>query len=170
MTDRGSYLEYDGRPAVRFERTYPHPIERVWRAVSEPGEMAHWFPARVSHDSRAGGPITFSGDPYADDLAATVLVWEPPHRFAFGWGADEVHLTLEETAEGCRLVLVDVLEERAAAARNAAGWHACLDQLDLAVAGTPGAGPHSAEANPWQPTYDAYVAAGLPSGAALPGY
>src|SRR6185436_4407027 len=28
MTDLGSYVELDGRPAVRFERTFPHPVER----------------------------------------------------------------------------------------------------------------------------------------------
>ncbi len=30
-TDDGTYLEVDGRPAVRFERIYHQPIDRVWR-------------------------------------------------------------------------------------------------------------------------------------------
>jgi uncharacterized protein YndB with AHSA1/START domain len=33
--DLGSYLEYDGRPAVRFQRTYTHTIDRVWAAVTD---------------------------------------------------------------------------------------------------------------------------------------
>jgi hypothetical protein len=28
----GTYVERDGRPAVRLLRTYPHPIDRVWAA------------------------------------------------------------------------------------------------------------------------------------------
>ncbi|MGH3693962.1 MAG: SRPBCC domain-containing protein [Pseudonocardiaceae bacterium] len=50
--DRGTYLEHDGRPAVRFQRTYPHPIERVWAAVTEPDELSHWFPCAVQIEPR----------------------------------------------------------------------------------------------------------------------
>ena len=31
LTVYGTYETYDGKPAVRFERVYPHPVERVWR-------------------------------------------------------------------------------------------------------------------------------------------
>jgi uncharacterized protein YndB with AHSA1/START domain len=34
-------------PAVRLERRLPHPVERVWRAVNEPSELAQWFVAPV---------------------------------------------------------------------------------------------------------------------------
>ena len=27
------FLTLDGRPTVRVERRYPHPIDKVWRAV-----------------------------------------------------------------------------------------------------------------------------------------
>ena len=33
----------DGRPALRFERRLKHSVERVWRAVTEPAELARWF-------------------------------------------------------------------------------------------------------------------------------
>lgn len=33
----------DGRPAVRFSRTYDHPIDRVWQFVTDVDELAHWF-------------------------------------------------------------------------------------------------------------------------------
>ena len=65
-TDLGSYVEHEGRPAVRFVRTYPHPVERVWRAVSDPAELAHWFPSAVTVEPREGGRITFSDDPYTE--------------------------------------------------------------------------------------------------------
>jgi uncharacterized protein YndB with AHSA1/START domain len=168
VTDKGTQIELDGRPAVRFERTYPHGIDRVWRAVTDPDEMPHWFPSRVDYEPRVGAPVTFSGDPYAEEVTGSVLAWEPPRRFAFTWGEDEVHLSLDEVDGGCRFVLVDVLGDPEAAARNAAGWHVCLDQLAQSVSGTPGDGPHAETALPWQPLYDGYVAAGLPHGAALP--
>ena len=50
--DRGTYLEYDGRPAVRFQRSYPYPLQRLWAAVTEPDELKHWFPFRVSMQPR----------------------------------------------------------------------------------------------------------------------
>ena len=30
------FLTLDGRPTVRVERSYPHPIDKVWRAVTSP--------------------------------------------------------------------------------------------------------------------------------------
>ena len=170
MTDHGTYVVRDGRPAVRFERTYPHPIERVWQAVTDPTELTYWFPSpEVSYDARVGGRIELGGDPNIDSSEATVLAWDPPHRFAFQWGPDELHFTLESTADGCRFELVNVLSEQNTAARNAAGWEVCLAELGKLIAGTPGSGPQSEDTLPFDPLYDAYVAAGVPSGAAIPG-
>jgi hypothetical protein len=66
-------------------------------------------------------------------------------------------------------VLVNVLAHKPEAARNAAGWTVCLAELDKRLAGISSAGPHSQDTLPWQDTYDAHVAAGLPSGAPIPG-
>ena len=60
MTDRGTFVDFDGRPGVRFERTYPHPPERVWAAITEPGELAPWFPTAGSLEPRFGGAVTFT--------------------------------------------------------------------------------------------------------------
>ncbi len=168
--DLGSHIEFDGRPAVRFERLYPHPIERVWRAVSEPGELAHWFPAAVTIAPASGGTVTFSGDPNLTDSTGQVLAYDPPRHLAFTWGGDELHLTLEPAgAAGTRLVLINVLADLDAAARNAAGWAVCLAELDLVLAGRPGDGPHGpAAAARWRPSYEAHLAAGLPGGAPVP--
>jgi uncharacterized protein YndB with AHSA1/START domain len=167
--DFGTYIEHDGRPAVRFVRTYPHSIDRVWAAVTNPDELRHWFPAEVVVDLRVGGIITFSGDPHADDQTGTVLACDPPRRLAFTWADDELHFELEPLGESaCRFTLINVLHERDTAARNGAGWHVCLAELGKVVAGDRADGPHSASATPWQPLYDAYVAAGVPSGAEIP--
>ena len=157
--DLGTYLDYDGRPAVRFERTYPHPIDQVWAAVSTPEGLAGWFPSKVDIEPRAGGVIAFSGDPNVDDSTGVVLAFDPLQRLAFTWGNDELYFALEPVGRSaCRLVLINVLGDRSSAARNAAGWSVCLAGLDQTMA----------ESLTWQDYYDAYVASGLPSGAPIP--
>lgn len=170
MSDRGTYIEHDGRPAVRFRRRYPHPIDRVWAAVSTPSELAVWFPSSVELEPREGGTMRFAGDPYAQDMTGTVLAYDPPRRLAFTWGGDELHLALETLGDGgTELTLVNVLEKRDTAARNAGGWHVCLMVLQRHLAGEATAGPHAESFEEWRPVYEAYVADGVPSGAAVPG-
>jgi uncharacterized protein YndB with AHSA1/START domain len=167
--ERGTYTERQRRPAVRFERTYPHPILRVWLAVSDPAELAHWFPSNADFEPQVGGTITFSGDPHADATTGTILAFEPPRHLAFTWSENELHFTLEPIDDGhCRLTLIDVLSARDAAARNAAGWSVCIGELDKLIAGVRADGPHSTTASPWQPLYDDYVASGIPHGAEIP--
>ncbi|MGH9121198.1 MAG: SRPBCC family protein [Acidimicrobiales bacterium] len=168
VPDVGTYLELDGRPAVRFERIYAHPLERVWEAVSTSSGLGHWFPGDVDFDL-GSGTVSFGGDPYTEGTEGRVLVWDPPRRLAFTWGDDELHFELEALdPRRCRFVLIDFLDECAAAARNATGWDVCLSELEKHVAGHPSGGPHGSGATPWQPLYDAYVARGLPSGAWIP--
>lgn len=169
MDDLGSYVEHDGRPAVRFERTYPHPVERVWAAITEPAELARWFPSAVELEPGEGGAVRFSGDPYSEGSTGVVLIWAPPHRLAFTWGPDELHLSVTDVGQGrTRLTLVNVLDDRSAAARNGSGWYVCLGELGKLLAGTGSRGPHSEDAEPWEPVYRAHVEAGLPSGAEVP--
>ncbi|MFB4299782.1 SRPBCC family protein [Actinomadura sp. NTSP31] len=167
ITNPGGYLELGGRPAVRFERIYDHPVDRVWRMVSDPAELARWFPSpEITIDLAVGGAITFSGDPNMPGATSTgrVIDLAPPRRLAFTWGGDELHFDLEPLAGGrTRFVLTNVLGARNAAARNAAGWDLCLSTLDAL------AEDRAAEPGEWKPKYDAYVAAGLPSGAEIPG-
>jgi uncharacterized protein YndB with AHSA1/START domain len=173
-TNAGSYLQLDdGRPAVRFERVYDHPIDRVWALVTEPAELAHWFPSpEITLDLTPGGVVTFSGDPNMPDAVATgrILEVEPPRLLAFTWGGDELRFELERLdAARTRFVLTHVLAAPNTAARNAAGWDLCLAALDSHAAGLPSGGPHSGPPADWQKIYDEYVAAGLPSGAPIPG-
>ncbi len=167
--DLGTYIQHEGRPAVRFERTYAHPIERVWAAVSDPAEMAHWFPFSVTIEARTGGAITFSGNPQAEEFAGVILAYEPPQRLAFTWGQDALYFDLEPLDDGhCRLTLINLLEDRTTAARTAAGWSGCLGELDKQIEGRRAAGPHGGAAEPWQGYYETYIAAGMPYGAEIP--
>ena len=132
MSEHGTYETIDGRPALRFERRLPHPAGLVWRALTEPGELAHWFPALVERELEPGGKMTFTfadgGLPPSDGHVHEV---EPPRLFAFSWGEEELRFELEELADGreCLLRFTHLLEQRDQAANNAAGWHVCLDRL-----------------------------------------
>lgn len=167
--DLGTYIDYQGKPAVRFERTYRYSIDRVWEAVTESDELARWFPSGVDHVAVVGGTITFHGDPYSNPDTGTILEFDPPTKFGFTWGPDELHLTLEDRGENRRLVLINVLSEANTAARNASGWTVCLAELDKALAGVQSGGPHSEAADAgFEGIMAKYVAAGMPSGAGIP--
>ena len=178
MTEHGTYATIDGRPALTFERTYPHPIDRVWRAVTEPSDLAHWFPAEVTVDLRPGGAISFTfpfdiPDMELDesDLRGEVLVVEPPHRFEFTWGDEELRIHLEPHDDGAatRLRFTNLLTQTDLAARTAAGWHVCLGQLgERLEGGSPGLpGPEETEEN--RRLFAEYAERGVPSGTPLPG-
>lgn len=170
MSPTGSYLEIDGRPALRFVREYDHPAERVFAMLTDPGELAHWFPARV--DSTAwttGAAITYTFEADGDGGDGEVLAHEPPHRVGFSWGGEQLWFDVETLRDDrTRLTFTHLMEERDAASRNAAGWDLCLDALDTAVTGTPGDAPGGRTPG-WEELYQAYVDAGVPSGAPIPG-
>ncbi|MFI5794453.1 SRPBCC family protein [Streptomyces sp. NPDC051677] len=160
----GTYLTLDdGRPAVRFTRTYGHPADRVWQLVTDPGELAHWFPSRVEIELRPGGTIRFSGDPNMPESTGRVLAVDAPRRLSYAWGGDELRFDLEAVpGDRTRLTLTDVLQSADTAARNAAGWEVCLTALDARADAAAG------ETGSWEAYYRAYVEAGFPHGAPVP--
>jgi uncharacterized protein YndB with AHSA1/START domain len=144
MTLDGTLITIDGRPALRFERRYRHPIERVWRAVTDPSEMAVWFPSDVIGERAPGAPLRFDdANQQAEADAAgearradgpewtgRVVAFDPPTVFSFTWGSELLRLELHPEDDGTRLVFTQLLSHRSVAARNGAGWHACLQALD----------------------------------------
>jgi uncharacterized protein YndB with AHSA1/START domain len=170
MSAHGTYTQVDGRPAVRFERELRHPRDAVWRLVTEPAELAHWFPCAVELELRVGGAMRFVFSPEYE-LDGEVLECEPPSRFAFRWGRDVLIFTLAERGAGTRLELVHVLNEEGApgAAKTAAGWHLCLDALAARLDGTHDGPAPEGPSPAWHERYGEYVAAGVPAGAQVPG-
>jgi hypothetical protein len=59
---------------------------------------------------------------------------------------------LRSVPEGTELTLIDVLDERGKAARDGAGWHACLDALAAHLETRP------APENRWKQVHPDYVA------------
>jgi hypothetical protein len=69
------------RYTVEYMRTYPHPIERVWRAVSDPSEVSIWFWAGRS-DPRLGGEYLFG--PEDIGFKGVITAFEPPQLIRYG--------------------------------------------------------------------------------------
>jgi uncharacterized protein YndB with AHSA1/START domain len=127
----GTYETIEERPALQFERRIAHPVEAVWQAITQPSELAHWFPCEVEVDLRLGGRMSFHfPELVLPEMASTLLgevtEFDPPRRFAFTWGEDHLHFALEPTdgGAGCLLRFTVELDVREKAARDAAGWHA----------------------------------------------
>jgi uncharacterized protein YndB with AHSA1/START domain len=145
MTNRdGTLITIDGRSALRFERRYPHAIERVWQAVTDPDEMARWFPSSVVGDRAAGSRLVFvddaqratakeAGEPTRAEgppIEGTVVVHDEPKVFSFTWGGELLRFELHPHGDETVLVFTHVLSHPSVAARNGAGWHSCLGALD----------------------------------------
>src|SRR5262245_18707012 len=130
----------DGRWQLRFTRTLPHPVEKVWRAITEPEHLAHWFPSTIDGERAAGARLRFAfPGVQAPPIEGEMLAYAPPSLMEFRWGTDILRLELRPSGEGTVLTLLDTLDERGKAARDGAGWHVCLDGLAAHLRGEPGA-------------------------------
>jgi uncharacterized protein YndB with AHSA1/START domain len=126
----GTLQTIDGRPALRFERRMAHPIERVWRAVTEPAELAQWFVAPVSWTPALGE--TFG----AEGASGEITALDAPRRLAWSWADERYAFDLEPDGDGCRLVFTHVFNPQYGPAdQHAAGWETYFERLDVHLAG-----------------------------------
>src|SRR5207248_8602137 len=52
--------QFVDRYTMRYERVYPHPVERVWEALTSAEALDAWMMPINHVDARAGGPFSFS--------------------------------------------------------------------------------------------------------------
>lgn len=129
-------LTVDDRPTVRVARDYPHPIEKVWRAVTTPEHLEQWFPSPVELDLRPGGEMRFTA--FEGAIATgTVEVVEPPRQLTFTWGTDRLTFELTPDGDNTTLVLTHTFDDRYGAPSFATGWEMCLAGLRSVLAGEP---------------------------------
>jgi uncharacterized protein YndB with AHSA1/START domain len=137
--------------AIRLERILADPPSVVWRALTEREQLKAWFPCDVvvaEGQWRAGAGISFVFGPEADGLVmkGEVVEAREPESLVFTWGEETLRFTLTPQGTGTLLVLVDELSP-GIAARNAAGWDACLDLL---AGGAP-------DKDAWKPRFERYT-------------
>ena len=166
----GSYEQVDGRPVVRFERTFPHSVSEVWDAITSSARLEQWFPTTVEFEElRPGAAIAFR---FADDayppMTGEFREVSAPRRLTFTWGDDVLgfELTARDGGAACRLSFEVVLDAADKAARDAAGWDDCLDMLATVVDG--GRPERPSASGDWRARYDQYKQRGFPANAPIP--
>lgn len=125
----GTLNTVDGRPALRFERRLAHPVERVWRAVSEPPELSQWFVAPVPWKPESGETFEAHGQ------RGEVLDLEAPSVLAWSWAGELFRFELSADGDGCLLVFTHVFDDPPLGAQHAAGWDGYLDRLGAHLEG-----------------------------------
>jgi uncharacterized protein YndB with AHSA1/START domain len=136
----GSLEKVASRWQLRFERELSHPPARVWRALTEPDELRKWFPDEVLVDEwKVGAKMRFrDAENRIEPFDGEVLALQPPSLLEFRWGTDTIRIEVAPRGSGSVLTLIDTIDELGKAARDGAGWHACLDALDAALDGDSG--------------------------------
>ena len=137
---------------LRFTRRLAHAPDKVWRAVTEPEHLKAWFPDEISGEWIVGGKLHFSSQ--WGDHDGEVLAFEPPRMLEFMWGTDTIRLEVTPDGDGSVLTLLDTLDQLGKGARDAAGWHECLDNLEQALAGQS---PSWAPGDRWRAVHPGYV-------------
>jgi uncharacterized protein YndB with AHSA1/START domain len=130
MADDLGTLSRDGdQCTLTFTRHFAHPIDKVWRAVTEPEHLKVWFPHEIVGERRPGASLRFlstGGDGFDGEMVA----FDPPSVIEFMWGIDRIHIELHPDGDGTRFTLVDTFNELGKAARDGAGWHECITRLE----------------------------------------
>ena len=119
----------DGRPELRFERYLAHPVEQVWRAVSEPAELGRWMPAAADWTPRLGEVFELGSQ------KGRITELDPPLVIAWTFDDDRFRFALRAEGDGCTLVFTHSFDDLKLAAQSAAGWECYLDRLDALLAG-----------------------------------
>jgi uncharacterized protein YndB with AHSA1/START domain len=152
---------------VYFELLLAAPADEVWQALTEADGLNRWFPQDVQVDLEPGGKMRFSypkGQPDENGAFFEGRVLEVGHEraFAFDWGTDVLRCELRPSRDGCLLIFTDTFAELGKAARDAAGWHVCLEALEAYLDETapPPAGR-------WEQVYPGYVERFGPEAAAI---
>jgi uncharacterized protein YndB with AHSA1/START domain len=150
----------EGRLMLRFERRLGHPQAKVWRAITEPDQLRAWFAHILDYDRlrielRPGARIEFV--PKAEHAAlgaghGEVVRVDPPNLLEYTWDTETLRWELEPLAGGsaCRLVFINIFDDRSAAAALGAGWHAGLDLLEALLDG------RGADPTAWERLQGAY--------------
>ena len=141
--DFGTLEPAGDHTVLRYRRRLAHPPQKVWRALTEDDHLAAWFPTAIEGTRSAGSRLQFSfreseGAPFDGQM----LAYDPPSLMELRWADDILRFELESDGPGCILRLTVTFPGYGKAARDAAGWHVCLEQLTHVLDGTP---------PPWKP-------------------
>jgi uncharacterized protein YndB with AHSA1/START domain len=134
---------HGGSHILRFERHLPHPIERVWAAITEPEQLVTWL-GEATIDLRLGGRVQLRwlntdghGNPANVVMNATITLVDPPRLLEYtGDAHGTLRFELKAEASGCVLIFSNTLPASHTRLRESlAGWHVHLDFLAESLEG-----------------------------------
>ncbi|GAA4858929.1 SRPBCC family protein [Saccharopolyspora cebuensis] len=135
----------DGRRALTFERSFAHPPEKVWRALTEPEHLRGWFAQYLDYErSRLdlrgeGAELEFVPAPGPEQPPVEkgrVVRSAPPGLLEYTWGAETLRWELAPDGDGgCLLTFTNLFPDPSFAPFNALGWHSGLDRLTALLDG-----------------------------------
>jgi len=114
--------------AVRFERTLPGPIDRVWEHLTVPSKLSGWFGEDSAIEPREGGSVRLLGG----HVRGVVTQWKPRRKLTYTWNVlapgeeesryPESYLTLELSERGREVLLVLRICLSSSVSRNRTRW------------------------------------------------
>jgi uncharacterized protein YndB with AHSA1/START domain len=137
VNDELGTLERDGQLCVlRYRRVLRQSPDTVWRALTEDAHLAGWFPTTIEGERSPGAPLRFSfREDEAPPFEGEMLAVDAPSLLELRWGDDVLRFELAPEGSGSVLKLTVTFPEYAKAARDAAGWHVCLERLAYVASG-----------------------------------
>jgi uncharacterized protein YndB with AHSA1/START domain len=141
--------------ALILVRELRHAPEKVWAALTEPGQLREWAPFDADRSLGSVGAtvkLTTVGAPKRHDTETTVTRADAPRLLEYNWGGNDMRWELEAAGAGTRLTLWTSIP-RNFISMGAAGWHICFDVLERHLAGQPIgriAGPEAMKFGGWQ--------------------
>jgi uncharacterized protein YndB with AHSA1/START domain len=153
----GAEVQKDGGTwTLVLVRELRHPPAMVWRALTDPAQLAEWAPFDADRSLAAVGPVklTTIGAPAPHATTETrVRRADAPRALEYTWGGGDIRWELEPLeGSGTRLTLWSNIN-RAWISAGAAGWHICFDVLDRLLARDPigrRVGPELMKFEGWQ--------------------
>jgi uncharacterized protein YndB with AHSA1/START domain len=127
-----------GAAEVVFERRFEAPRERIWRALTDPAELAGWLaPAEI--DMRVGGSVVLKFED--GEERGTITELREPELLAYTWNEGKtdslVRFELEPADGGTRLTLRHTFDGVVDLPSYGGGWHHHLELLTAQVVGRP---------------------------------
>lgn len=143
---------------LRFERFLPHPIARIWAALTESDALAAWL-APGEFELVPGGRARLAFTNVDHVVEGRVVAVEPPRLLAYTWGEGQgvVRWELAAVDGGTRLVLTHAFPAADEAPSFLAGWHTHLELFDRVLAGEPSPWPWER----WHALHDRYAKTGI---------
>ncbi len=137
-----------GYATIRFERWYRHPVEVVWRALTEPEHLARWYMTKARLDARPGGSIDYVSGISQFHVTGKILTWDPPRVFEHEWNVDPgqylpkgergiLRWELVPDGDGTILRLTHRHLTQQTATGFISGTHAFLERLEEELDGKP---------------------------------